>query len=66
MAVLLRVSERLNLRVRFARPPMPAASDDFSALHHHRTHHWIRRCHAAATPGKPEGEAHELGVNRHL
>jgi hypothetical protein len=43
-----------------------AEADEFAALHQHRAHHWIRRSRAVAAPGKPEGEAHELGVrHRH-
>lgn len=62
VTALLRVAERLDFRVWQARAPMPAASDDFSALHQNRAYHRIRRSRAVAAPGEPEGEAHESGV----
>ena len=66
VAVLLRVTERRDFRVGLARAPMPAAPDDFSALHQHRADHGIGRSRAKTAPGEAKGEAHEWGVRHFL
>jgi hypothetical protein len=62
MTAFLRIADGFNFRMGFPCPRVPAAADDFAALHENRTDHRIRRRCAVAAPGEPEGEAHELGV----
>jgi len=58
VTAFVRAAKRLDFRVRQARAPMPAASDDFAAFHQHRADHWIRRSRAVAAPGEAQSRPH--------
>ena len=62
MAVFLRIAERLNFRVWSARAPVPAAPDEFSALHQYRADRRIRRRCAATAPRQTDGLSHVIQI----
>lgn len=62
ISALLRIAKRLDFRVWFARVPVPAASDDFAALHQHRADHRIGRSRAVAAPGEADGLSHVIQI----
>jgi hypothetical protein len=64
VTVLLCVVKRLDFGVWQARAPMPAAPDDFPALHQYCAHHRIRRSHAVAALREAQRKPHELGVRQ--
>ena len=55
-----RVIQRFNFRVRFARPAMPATTNDLAGFHQNRAHHWIRRGLPIAAFGQSQGHSHVM------
>ena len=58
---LLRISERLNFRMRLARAMMPAAPNDFAPLDQDCADHGVWRSRAIAPAGQTQGQPHVGG-----
>jgi hypothetical protein len=54
--MFVRVTERLDFRVRQTRSPMPSAPDDFAAPNQHRPDHRIRRSLSEATARQAQSQ----------
>src|SRR6516165_8007906 len=58
-AGFVRISNRLDFRVRFPGAAMPSAADNLSLLHQHRPDHWIRRGLSVTPPRQVQRQLHE-------